>query len=706
MSRTPFLVAGRRIDPALNRLSYGDEVTQLEPKIMAVLLCLADSAGEVQSRESLLERVWPDVYVSEDVLNRSIAELRRIFDDDPKAPQVIDTIRKRGYRLIAAVEELEAEPSGPSSSSREAGRFRRRQWVTAATLILVSAAAIVAWRLSDDGAGGAVFADRTSSAAPLRLTPLTSAPGQERDPAVSPDGTRVAYVVIDEDARTSHVFVQLRENQARDQLTEGRVRDRYPTWSPDGTQLVFVREDDERCDFMLTNVIGGHERRLTECDLPRHMDWSPDGHTLVAPRRISPGQLGLATLDLETLEWDRLSTPPAPFRADHEPRFSPDGRHVAFTRSLDGTISDLWVLDTLTGGERRLTFDHRDVVGQAWSPDGESLVFSSDRAGNYGLWRVSAAGGEPVWVTGSGSKIKHPSQARTAAVVSFEDWLFEINIWRHPLGSLDVETAAPVAVISSTQWDFAPEPSPRGDRVAYLSSRSGGHAIWIQSIDGHDQNARPVTGEDLQVISPPRWSPDGERLVFTAVSDGRQDVYSISPDELVPRRLTDDASAEIAPSWSSDGRSVFFGAHRDGEWRVWRLDLDSNEREPISPPGGYAARQAPDGTIYYVRIDQSGLWRQQGIDGEPIRVASDLEPHHWLDWTVSRSGVHYVAHTDARRSDDILLRFVAHGETSPVTLGPLGELGRPGISISHDEASLFYSSVDRAECDVLILENA
>jgi FHA domain len=79
------------------------ETAHLEPKVMEVLVCLAEHASDVVSKELLLRSVWPDTCVTDDVLTRAIFELRRVFGDEVRRPRVIQTIPKRGYRLIAAV---------------------------------------------------------------------------------------------------------------------------------------------------------------------------------------------------------------------------------------------------------------------------------------------------------------------------------------------------------------------------------------------------------------------------------------------------------------------------------------------------------------------------------------------------------------------------------------------------------------------------
>ena len=91
------------VQPNLNTISRNGTSIQLEPKAMGVLVCLAEHALEPVSKDKLLQSVWPDTFVGEGVLTRSISELRRVFGDKAKARRVIQTIAKRGYRLMLPV---------------------------------------------------------------------------------------------------------------------------------------------------------------------------------------------------------------------------------------------------------------------------------------------------------------------------------------------------------------------------------------------------------------------------------------------------------------------------------------------------------------------------------------------------------------------------------------------------------------------------
>ena len=95
------------VQPSQNTISIHGNTTRLEPKMVEVLVCLAENPGETVSKEQLIRKVWGDTFVTDDVLIRSISELRKALEDDPKAPRVIETIPKKGYRLLEKVERAE-----------------------------------------------------------------------------------------------------------------------------------------------------------------------------------------------------------------------------------------------------------------------------------------------------------------------------------------------------------------------------------------------------------------------------------------------------------------------------------------------------------------------------------------------------------------------------------------------------------------------
>ncbi|MFZ0426881.1 MAG: protein kinase, partial [Acidobacteriota bacterium] len=108
-----FRVGEWRVEPVLNRIERGEACRHLEPRAMDLLVYLAQHAGEVLSKDQLIRTVWADTFVTDGALSYSIAQIRQLFEDDAREPRVIETIPRRGYRLIADVtfEEPASEES-------------------------------------------------------------------------------------------------------------------------------------------------------------------------------------------------------------------------------------------------------------------------------------------------------------------------------------------------------------------------------------------------------------------------------------------------------------------------------------------------------------------------------------------------------------------------------------------------------------------
>lgn len=116
------------IEPRQNRIVRGEIEVRIEPRVMDVLVCLAERAGEVVSRETLNEKVWGKVIVTDQALTNCVSELRHHLGDDRSSTRVIETIPKRGYRLTvpvqpAHVETPNVQPSQSATRSRGGGRW-------------------------------------------------------------------------------------------------------------------------------------------------------------------------------------------------------------------------------------------------------------------------------------------------------------------------------------------------------------------------------------------------------------------------------------------------------------------------------------------------------------------------------------------------------------------------------------------------------
>jgi Tol biopolymer transport system component/DNA-binding winged helix-turn-helix (wHTH) protein len=683
------------VHPELNRIQSGDETIQLEPKIMQVLMRLAESSGEVVTREALLESVWEGTFVSDDVLTRSVVELRKIFGDDSRKPRIIETIPKRGYRLIPPVVVEPETAEAPAAEIPLAREQRSDVWGKRAVgLAILFVAALGSLALF-----GYFTAETDVVTSPPSVFPLTSSSGNEYDPAVSPDGHQVAFAWIREGEETEDIYVRQLQSETPLRLTDHPDSDRQPRWSPDGQRIAFVRGEGADCTIYIIPSIGGAEKKLVPCGNTRYpaVAWSSDGEWLVLAKKENQpdAPLHLQLVSVSTLERRDLTGPPDAFWGDHTAAFSPDGKWIAFIRSRIPGIEDINVVSTDGGEPRRVTLDNRDITGLAWSPDGRSIVFSSNRAGTYSLWKVRSDGGEPEWITGGGMKLKDPAVARRADRIAFEGWVYEINIWQVPVSNTSGEGARPI--ITSTQWDRQPHLSPDGREVAFVSTRSGSSEIWKSNADG--SNLVQLTSLGGPHTSQPRWSPDGESLVYVSRPEGQADLYVINASATPPRRLTSHPLDEMAPSWSADGEWIYFGSRRSGRWEIWKIPAGGGEAQQVTTDGGYAALEAPDGSsIYYVKSDVPGIWRAPPDGSEETIVVEGYSPEAWGSWAVTLEGLYLLTFTESGLG--IGYRDFTTGRTR--SIAPVPNFMPHGLTVSPDGIRILYAQTDRQECDVMI----
>lgn len=159
-----FCIGDFHVDPALDEISKEGVTTKLEPRAMQLLVCLAERAGQVLSVEQLLDLVWKDVVVSTDSVYQAVASLRRILGDDAKDPKYIANVTRRGYRLIAAVKELDPKPATSAPATVGPAAPRRKPWrdwflLTVVLFICTALAYLVADRFWGTGHSGTSAGD-------------------------------------------------------------------------------------------------------------------------------------------------------------------------------------------------------------------------------------------------------------------------------------------------------------------------------------------------------------------------------------------------------------------------------------------------------------------------------------------------------------------------------------------------------------------
>ena len=141
-----------RFDASTHRLENEQEQIKLEPRVAQLLLCLAENENTAVSRNLLMDRVWPGMVVGDEALTNAINKLRKAFGDDRQNPQIIETIPKVGYRLIAPVRHIQpVTPEQEAESIIETTTSAYRNYLTVIALVTICLAVFfyVMWRLNE-----------------------------------------------------------------------------------------------------------------------------------------------------------------------------------------------------------------------------------------------------------------------------------------------------------------------------------------------------------------------------------------------------------------------------------------------------------------------------------------------------------------------------------------------------------------------------
>lgn len=678
--------------PDLRRMQRDDEVARVSPKAMAVLVHLTGRAGQVVGREDLLATVWNGTLPTDDVLTQAIAELRRVFEDDRSAPRYIETIPKTGYRLIAPLTDGQpARPLGASSGTR--GRRSRialgLTLAVASLALLASAGRWLQWQdQSPSIATGSGLLD-------LSTRPVTSEPGPQRQPALSPGGDRVAYVARSSASDSFDLFVRTDAESPGLRLTATSDGDYSPTWSPDGGRIAFVRFNDRGCRVMVIPAVGGEPRTVAQCPAGGiiSLDWSPDSGWIAFSWFREGQEIALLhEVSVDTGEVRPVDYDFHPPYHDIHPRYSPDGTLIAFQRRL-GDYNEAFVVPRGGGSARRVTYFNGRITGLDWWDDGESLVVSSDHGGSRGLWRVGLDGAAAfLGLTGA----RYPSTVPGPRVVAFERGTDSTNLTRLGLDT-DPEHVARV-IYPSTRRESAPRYSPDGRRLLFVSERTGTSQLWVAEGD----RVSRLTHHHGARVGAPEWHPDGRRALYVLHEDPGGGLFLVDTVAQQVRRLTGPGLDVAAAVFDRSGDQIYLSAREDAEWRIRRMSLDGSEVTalPLADAHKLAVNRRGD-YLYFSKLQGDGLWRAPLDGGEPEKVSTRVKYWNRAAWELVGDTVYYLDMASAGTTLEIHRLDLVDGETRRIR-----EIGfataEHSLTVSPDGRSAVLVSEGPEASDVLI----
>jgi Tol biopolymer transport system component/DNA-binding winged helix-turn-helix (wHTH) protein len=658
---------------------------RLPNQSFVVLATLLERPGQLVTREELRARVWPDnrVVEFEQGLNAVINRLREALGDDADNPAYVETLPRRGYRFIGRVETGAPETPGTELPKAE----RAFPWTIAAAFLVI-AGSLALWRLRGE-----------SEPRLAMVTPLTSLVGEERMPALSPDGRKVVFAWNGESSeiRGFDLYLKPVDSELRVRLTRSPANAISAAWSPDGTRLAFARSSERDGGIFLIPATGGAERKLASASFAQESlmqpAWSPDGKTLAYAAIDDSGSQTIRLLSLGEPGSGPLTHAPPCWHAG-APAWSHDGTTLAFVCMTSIAVYEIHLAEPRSGDEpRRIAKLQGFPQGLAWPADRERLLVANDSGDGGGVWQLELDGTllrpEIMEETmGSGLSATRGRIAYSRARQIIEIWHMEIV----PRGSRSKKW------IVSTREQLTPQYSPDASRIAFQSNRSGSPEIWIADADGG--NAVRLTSFNGPLTGAPSWCSDGRRLAFDSRESGTSAIYIVDTLERVPRRVETSQSNLALPVWSADCQWLLAS---DGRAALYRVPAQGGEAQRFTSQRSYQAAVVGDRVIFNV-AEPSGvtLWMKPLAGGEETPLPGLPRLSYADAWTANDFAIYY---TDTSRTPVVLHRYAFAGATPEIIAGlpnsptPLGGLG---LAASRDGKSLLYTHTADAQSDLVL----
>ena len=554
-----------------------------------------------------------------------------------------------------------------------AGRARDLLRWTRVALAAAAAAALTAWLALEnrrDGTAGGPAAGR--------ITRITSEPGLELDPVLSPDGQTLAYSA-GPPGRTRILLRQLASGQTRP-LTDAGLEggQRWPQWSADGSQIVFqagspqLEADPTRGTSRLYVVPahGGLPRPVFEATPPPFAfapAWGPHQKDLV----FSGGN-GIFAVAAEGNGTPRRLVPGS---GVHSPQWSPDGRWLAyveqgaqftFGEQLFGTVTNSRLVVHPDGSAATIAVTDGNALATnpVWLPDSLTLLFIGSRGGARDIYRLRVSP-QGLSTDEAPQRFASDTNAHTMSVSAdgrrlvYSSYTQGTEIWSIPIPASGVASVA-----GATQVTFGSEKieklavSRDGRWLAFDSDRDGQADVWKMPTGGGPAERITRSSENEFVND---WSPDGRELVIHAIRNGQRDLLVIPADGTRTEAVATRPVHEQHAGWGPDGNSIVFDAPpKPGEREQAFVVTRATPGAPWGPPrqltsnGSADPKWSPDGRLiafcadYELRvIAPDGSGERVVVDGR--KGAELLEPSYPI-WSRDSRTIYYRAYDPAGRS--------------------------------------------------------
>jgi len=697
-----FTVGEFTVERELNTLTHNGKRQVVEPKVMALLYYLACHANEVISRDKIMEDVWRS-QVSEGAVNRVVGLLRKALSDNAEAPRYIQTIAKKGYRLIADVknvvevkkDNISLAQSNSQSSSLLLKLVSKKTALLSVLILIILL--IINWQnLSSTN-------KITFQIANPKFEQLTSEQGFEYDPSLSIDDQWLVYRHRKNVFQPYHLYLKRRDQQQSIQLTNSKYDDRSPAFSHDKSKIIFFRKGKNTCHLNLLTLSDNGKpikvEKLHQCGAVEHYSnavWAPDDLSVYfTDRSNSSMPYQIYQLHLSTLKVDEITGREDNYYGDNEIALSPSGEQLLFFRNKYWGNNQVFVKNLLTKEQRKIAELGFLSWTPSWTPDEQSIIFSDNRSGGK-LKLLDIETGSIQTLYQSTQSINSPQLSASGKSLVYSIQTADVDIWQTDLtqNSLQQTTEDSMIklVVSSSRIDSQPVYSTDGRSLLFLSNRNGAMQLWLQKEEGI--SSIESLPDDLMIDSYV-WHPDGIQAI---VASSDKQLYLLNTQAHTAALIDLKEHSAAFPSFSTDGTTLYFASDKSGDWQIWAYHFADNNLVQITQKGGYQVKaDNTDGNLYFTKYRQQGIWQFEASSQIETRIVENTSRSANFD--VCSGSLFYLA-----EADDISLwqMNLQTAETQKIMSSALNSKFK--FDLLDDCQKLTFSKWENVESDILMLK--
>jgi Tol biopolymer transport system component/DNA-binding winged helix-turn-helix (wHTH) protein len=705
-----FRVGEYEINRDLNQISLGEYVQIVEPKIMEVLYYLASNAEQVISRQELMDKLWP-TKVSDGAISRVVGLLRKALKDNSESPEYIQTIAKKGYRLIAPVslvEKVEAIELVKLTESKQlqnqlnddlasneikVKKNAKTQYVFVGIFISIIVATFVL-----------MFAKNTEenviNIQQPKFSQQTSEPGFEREASLSQDKNWLVYHHRKNADESYNLYLKIRSTQEIIQLTNSVFNDRVPAISADKSQIAFFSKGQNSCGLNILTLDKNAKpiktKEVYKCGAIEHYSnlvFSKDNQSLFfTDRSASDVPYQIYQITLTTGKIDEITRRQDNYYGDNELALSPDGKKLVFFRNKYWGNNQVYIKNLETGEQKKIAELGFLSWNPSWTPDGKNILFSDNRTGGA-LKLLNVKTGNISTLYHSMQKIKSPELSFDGKSIVYAVETANVDLFKAKL-SPDGIMSETKMLVSSSKFDSQPSYSSDGEHLLFLSDRNGMVQLWLQSA------TKLTVFESLPIdvgIDFYSWHPNGINVVV-ATNDKQLYLLDITQDNAT--KIEMDKQAAAYPYFSVNGSKLYFTSDKSGDWQLWSLDFNGsefNQAVQITQSGGYQVKPNLKGDkLYFTKYRQSGLWQQDLSSLKETKIIDGVVRN--AQFNICNNAIFYI--NDDNNNELLKVSLDSHTTSEIMTFS---NNSRVRFDTFNNCESVIFSKWQNIESDIMMM---